>query len=115
MATTSPEPKSKKAPRINRFAIGVNVLIQLVLVFFIIAGVNYIGFKHFKRWDFSRNQKYALTSQTKNLLASLKQPVKAVVAKNIPATAMPESGEAESLGARFLRRIVTALCCWSWC
>jgi hypothetical protein len=79
MATDSSESKPKKAPRINRLAIGFNVLIQLTLVFFIIAGVNYIGFKHFKRWDFSRNQKYALSDQTKEVLASLQKPVKIYV------------------------------------
>ena len=68
MATNNSEAKPKKAPRINRFAIGVNVLIQIVLVFFILAGINYIGFKHFKRWDFSRDQKYSLSEQTEQVL-----------------------------------------------
>jgi hypothetical protein len=76
MATNNPEPKSKKAPRINRFAIGFNVLVQLALVFFIIAGINYIGFKHFKRWDFSRDQKYVLSDQTRQVLGGLQKPVK---------------------------------------
>ena len=71
-----PEEKPKKAPRIHRFAIGVNVLIQIALVFFIIAVINYLGFKHYKRWDFSRSQKYALSDQTKQLIENLPKPIK---------------------------------------
>ena len=79
MATNSPEAKPKKAPRIHRFAIGLNVLIQILTVIFILTGLNYIAFKHFKRWDFSRDQKYALSGQTKQLLQSLQKPVKVYV------------------------------------
>jgi hypothetical protein len=79
MATNSPESKPKKAPRIHRFAIGVNVLIQILTMIFILGGINYIAFKHFKRWDLSRDQKYALSDQTKQLLQSLQKPVKLYV------------------------------------
>jgi ABC-type uncharacterized transport system involved in gliding motility auxiliary subunit len=75
----SPKPGPGKAPRIHRFAIGVNVLIQILLVAFILAGANYYAFKHFKRWDFSRDQKYALSDQTKQLLQSLAKPLKVYV------------------------------------
>jgi hypothetical protein len=79
MATNSSEAKPKKAPRIHRFAIGINVLVQILTVMFILMGINYIAFKHFKRWDLSRDQKYALSDQTKQLLASLQKPVKIYV------------------------------------
>ena len=75
MSATAPEVKPKKPPRIHRFAIGVNVLIQIATVVFILAGVNYIAFKHFKRWDFSRNQKYALSGQTTQVIANLQKPL----------------------------------------
>ena len=75
----SPAGKPAKPARINRFAIGLNVLLQLALVFLIIAALNYIGFKHFKRWDFSRDQKHALSDQTRQLLAGLPKPVKIFV------------------------------------
>ena len=68
-----------KVIRISRFQIGLNVLLQLVVVAAIVAMVNYLSFRHFKRWDLSRDQKYALSSQTKNLLANLKKPVRAVI------------------------------------
>ena len=76
MATNSPEAKPKKVARINRLTIGLNVLMQIALVLFILVGINYIAFKHFKRWDFSRDQKYALADQTKQLLESLPKPLK---------------------------------------
>jgi hypothetical protein len=70
---------SKSPHKIKRLSIGLNVLVQ-VLAFTAIAGmINYMSFRHFKRWDFTRNQKYALAPLTKNLLTSLKKPVKAVV------------------------------------
>jgi ABC-type uncharacterized transport system len=90
--STDPSPDPSKAhsqsgqrpettpPRaVNRLAIGFNVLSQVVLFTAIIMMVNYVNFRHFKRWDFSRNQKYALAPLTKNLLSGLKKPVKAVV------------------------------------
>ena len=75
-----PQPDPSKSPhKIKRLSIGLNVVVQ-VLAFTAIAGmINYVSFRHFKRWDFTRNQKYALAPLTKNLLASLKKPVKAVV------------------------------------
>lgn len=76
MATDSPEPAPKKVFRIHRFAIGLNVLVQILALLFILAAVNYFSFKHFRRLDLSQNQKYVLSDQTKQLLASLKQPVK---------------------------------------
>jgi len=79
MATNSTEAQPKKAPRIHRFFIGINVLVQILLVVFILVGVNYYTFKHFKRWDFSRDQKYALSDQTRQLLKSLQKPVKLFV------------------------------------
>ena len=63
----------------KRFAIGVNVVIQVLIVVFIVALINFISFRRFVRWDFTRDQKFALSSQTKNLLGSLQKPVKAIV------------------------------------
>jgi len=79
MSTNSTEGKPKKAVRIHRFAIGVNVLIQILTVVLILTFINYIAFKHFKRWDFSRDQRYALSDETKRLLETLPKPVKIYV------------------------------------
>ena len=70
---------SKSVHTIKRFSIGLNVLVQVLAFTAITAMVNYMSFRHFKRWDFTRDQKYALAPLTKNLLATLKKPVKAVV------------------------------------
>ncbi|PYK39888.1 MAG: hypothetical protein DME60_08990, partial [Verrucomicrobia bacterium] len=51
-------PRQKK---IRRIKIGLNVLAQIVLVLFIAVMVNSIAFKHYARWDFSRDQKYGLS------------------------------------------------------
>ena len=68
-----------KTVTIHRVQIGLNVVIQILVVILIVGMVNYLSFKHFKRWDFTRDQKHVLSGQTTQLLASLKEPVKAVV------------------------------------
>ncbi len=79
MATETPAPAAPKTVKIHRFQIGLNVLVQLLVVAGIIGMLNYLSFRHFKRWDYSRDQKFKLSSQTTNLLSSLKKPVRAVV------------------------------------
>jgi hypothetical protein len=77
------------APRkIHRLQIGVNVLLQIVLVVFLVAMVNSLAFRHYKRWDFSRDQKYALSDKTKSFLTSLKGKLRIIVffAPNTPIT-----------------------------
>jgi gliding motility-associatede transport system auxiliary component len=67
--------ESKGGPRLNRigrFRIGFNVLVQVVLILFLVIMVNSFAFKHYKRWDFSRDQKYALSDKTKRFLDTLK-------------------------------------------
>jgi ABC-type uncharacterized transport system involved in gliding motility auxiliary subunit len=63
----------------KRFAIGVNVIVQVLILAFILALVNFVSLRRFVRWDFSRDQKFALSTQTKNLLGSLPKPVKAII------------------------------------
>jgi ABC-type uncharacterized transport system len=82
--TESPNPAPApdapvKVVKIGRATIALNVLTQLLVVVALIAMVNYLGFRHYKRWDFSRDKKYALSSQTQALLGSLPKPVKAVL------------------------------------
>jgi hypothetical protein len=71
--------ETNKPARIHRFTIGVNVLVQILTVFFLVMAVNYYAFKHFKRWDFSRNHKYELSGQTVQLISSLQKPLKIYV------------------------------------
>ena len=74
-----PGQPAKPVSSIPRASIGANVLLQTVLFTVLVLMVNYFNFRHFKRWDFSRNQKYALAPLTKNLLGSLKKPVQAII------------------------------------
>jgi gliding motility-associatede transport system auxiliary component len=76
MADTTEKAKPKK---IQRLQIGLNVLVQLVLIFFLVSAVNWIGFRHYKRWDVSRDQKYALSDKTKRFLNSIKVKVRITV------------------------------------
>ena len=68
-----------KAKGIQRLQIGLNVLVQLILIFFLIVSVNWIGFRHYKRWDVSRDQKYALSDKTKRFLDTIKGKMRITV------------------------------------
>ena len=48
------------------------MIVQVALVLFLAVMVNYLGFEHYRRWDFSRDKKYALSDKTKRFLDSLK-------------------------------------------
>jgi ABC-type uncharacterized transport system involved in gliding motility auxiliary subunit len=76
MADPAAKPKPK---RIQRLQIGVNLLVQLILVFFLVSAVNWIGFRHYKRWDVSRDQKYALSDKTKRFLTTIKGKIRITV------------------------------------
>jgi ABC-2 type transport system permease protein len=85
MATETKQPARKK---IHRLQIGLNVLLQVVLVLFLALMVNSIAFKHYKRWDFSRDKKYALSDKTKRFLDTIKGKVRITVffSPNTPIT-----------------------------
>ncbi len=84
MAEESQEPKTENAPAkksvtIKRVQIGLNVIIQIAVMIVIVGMVNYFSFHHFKRFDRTRDQKYVLSEQTKQVLAGLQKPVTAIV------------------------------------
>src|ERR1700737_5154137 len=91
MADVADKGKPKKIPRLQ---IGLNVFGQLILVFFLVSAVNWIGFRHYKRWDVSRDQKYALSDKTKRFLHTIKGKVRITVFFS-PNT--PISGDVQSL------------------
>src|SRR5467141_2226220 len=74
--------------KIGRAQIGVNVIAQVLLVLGLAAMVNYLGLQHYKRWDFSRDQKYALSDKTKRFLDSIKGKLRITVffSPNTPIT-----------------------------
>lgn len=79
MANETSGPKKHSAKKIRRVRIGFNVLVQVVLVLFLAAMVNSIAFKHYARWDFSRDQKYALSDKTKRFLDTLRSKMRITV------------------------------------
>jgi gliding motility-associatede transport system auxiliary component len=86
--TMAEETKQPTRKKIRRLQIGLNVLLQVVLVLFLALMVNSIAFKHYKRWDFSRDQKYALSDKTKLFLNTIKGKVRITVffSPNTPIT-----------------------------
>ncbi len=97
-ASPAPAPASRPARPagfLRRLQIGTNVLIQVVLLTFIVIAVNGYAYKHFHRFDFSRDRKYALSPRTKQFLGTLNKPVKLIVYMN-PQTS-PLQGDAASL------------------
>ena len=76
---TIPPPTSSSPRKIHRLRIGVNVLVQVALILFLAAIVNYLGFEHYRRWDLSRDKKYELSDKSKRFLNSIKGKVRITV------------------------------------
>ena len=64
--------RRQAARKIHRVQIGLNVLVQIALILFLAAMVNYLGFEHYRRWDLSRDKKYALSDKTKRFLDTIR-------------------------------------------
>src|SRR5213083_3497608 len=79
MAEKTNARQTRPRKKIRRVRIGFNVLAQIVLILFLVAMVNSIAFKHYARWDFSRDQKYALSDKTKRFLDTLKGKMRITV------------------------------------
>ena len=88
MPDKTKKPRTRLEKKIGRIRIGFNVLVQIVLILFVVAMVNSFAFKHYARWDFSRDQKYALSDKTKRFLDTLKGKMRITVffAPNTPIT-----------------------------
>ncbi|MEP6777850.1 MAG: GldG family protein [Chthoniobacterales bacterium] len=80
---TATPPKTRK---IRRVQIGLNVIVQIALLMFLALMVNYLGFEHYRRWDLSRDKKFALSDKTKRFLESMKSKARITVffAPNVP-------------------------------
>ncbi len=70
---------SQKPRRIHRVQIGFNVVVQVVLLLILAAMVNYLGFEHYRRWDYSRDRRYAISDKTRRVLESLKSKLRITV------------------------------------
>src|SRR5438876_2993664 len=89
MAEETRQPQKLSRKKIRRVQIGFNVLAQIVLILFLAVMVNSIAFKHYARWDFSRDQKYALSDKTKRFLKTIKGKMRITIffSPNTPITA----------------------------
>src|SRR6266567_8150628 len=94
MPDKTKKPRTRSEKKIGRIRIGFNVLVQIALILFLVAMVNSIAFKHYARWDFSRDQKYALSDKTKRFLDTIKGKMRITVffSQNTPIT-----GDAQNL------------------
>src|ERR1700677_1466980 len=79
MATDNSPPPPSKPAKIQRFKISINILIQFATLVVILLMLNYLSFNHYRRWDFTRSHRYALSEKTKHVLAGLKKPVKVII------------------------------------
>src|SRR5258708_30445769 len=68
-----------KPQKIHRVRIGVNVIVQVALLLFLAIAANYLGFEHYRRWDLSRDQKYAISDKTKRFLETIKGKMRVTV------------------------------------
>src|SRR6266487_571115 len=89
MAEETAQPRKLSRKKIRRVQIGFNVLTQIVLLLFLAVMVNSIAFKHYRRWDFSRDQKYTLSDKTERFLKTLKGKMRVTVffSPNTPISA----------------------------
>jgi ABC-2 type transport system permease protein len=88
MADETKRPRTRPGKKIGRIRIGFNVLAQIALILFLVAMINSIAFKHYARWDFSRDQKYALSDKTKRFLDTIKGKMRITIffSPNTPIT-----------------------------
>src|SRR5215471_2405019 len=93
MADTTKPPRTRRKAKIGRIWIGLNVILQIAAILFLAAMVNSFAFKHYKRWDLSRDQKYALSDKTKRFLDALKGKMRITVffSPSTPITADVEN------------------------
>lgn len=63
----------------GRLGIGLNVAVQILLGLAIFAGINYLSFRHYARWDMSPAGEFTLNGSTLNYLHRLGKEVKLAV------------------------------------
>ncbi|MES2506555.1 MAG: Gldg family protein, partial [Verrucomicrobiota bacterium] len=69
---SSPPPKPSLP---KRWGIGLNVVLQLILVLAIFFGVNRLSYRYHARWDLSPQQSFTLSSATLNYVSKLPKDV----------------------------------------
>ena len=62
---------SKPTTSIKRFRIGLNVLVQVALLVFIVGVVNMLGCRKYVQWDYTATRRFSLDDQTRRILNNL--------------------------------------------
>ena len=70
----------------NRFKIKTQIILVAFLVAAILLVANYFSFRHFIRFDLTRNKEFTLADSTKKVLQSLDDPIrlKLYMTKEVP-------------------------------
>jgi hypothetical protein len=91
--------KPKDVPaklRVGRIEVGINIVVQLIVLVAMLFMVNYMSGKYFKRWSWIGKNHGELSEMTRSLLENLPKPMKAIVF-------FSQAGEAEQDAAAMLR------------
>ena len=81
---TTPEADQapKDAPpklRVGRIEIGINIVVQIIVLLAMVMMVNYLASKYFKRWNWVRGERSELSEMTRSVMGNLSKPMKAIV------------------------------------
>jgi len=57
---------------------GTNSVVMVLAVLAILGALNFVGYRHSKRWDLTPEQLYTLSDETKKVLGGLKQDVRVI-------------------------------------
>ena len=79
MASESPSNNKPPTLRRRRLVIGANVLLQIVAALALVVMINWLASRHYMRFDWTKSGYYKLAEKTKQMIASLKEPVDVVV------------------------------------
>lgn len=82
---------STSPTRKGRFVIGLNILVQVVALLLLVAMINWLVYRHYTRFDWTKSNYYQLSDKTKQALLHLKEPVHVIV--YLPPRASTDSGE----------------------
>jgi len=74
----------------GRTGIKISIGLQCLAVAIIYLLVNYLGFTHYERCDYSRSQKFSLSDQTKIVLKEFKKPLNIIIVSS-PSFLSPAS------------------------
>lgn len=73
------EDSTPSAKSIGRLSISVNVIIQVVLGFFLFGVVNYLSWRTYKRWDLTIDKSHTLSERTVGFLQSMEKRARMIV------------------------------------